>query len=697
MAAALRRHQAAGSPLPGLRSSRSRTSTSPTTSARCCAASASSLQPGDFVGIVGPNGSGKSTLVDLIDGIHQPAAGEVLVKGVPTRQYRRRDMAREVALVPQHFDLDFDLAVREVVEMGAYCRGKDPAVRGDPELTLARLGVADLASRRFSELSGGEKQLVVLAQALMQQAPLLLLDEPASALDVSHQLRLFDLLKELNADGLTVLCILHDLNLALHYFDKLLVLSDGEVAAFGPPDDVLRPEVVEAVYGVRAYLHRHAGRTYLTFSPRLRGERRGRVHLICGGGTGAGMMRELVDAGYEVTAGVLNALDTDEETGRELGLQMAVEAPFSPVGDEAHAENLELLRAADLVVVSAVPGQPRQRAQHRGGARGARRRHPGVGRRGRARQRLRRRRRRPGRGRRPVLRRRGGAADGRARPQPPGRVRAGPPARCGPARPRGRALRRRRRRLSRRRSAAGGGDVGETGRAAAPRPPRLPAPPGAPSSTRPGSRTAASPAAPSGTGERDRKRARRPSREGDRKRPRGKPREARRQSRSRKAGAGVLPTARPGPPPSSGLAACLAEQLPELGGVRAVLLRALAEQARLQLERVRALHGELLVVARGVLLGLDELLDGRRPARLRLGVEHAEVRGALERAGRGRAVLSPSCALLRHQLLHAVVVRADDLLELVLPLLARRQLRRPRPRSRRTPAPPRARSGRRTP
>jgi iron complex transport system ATP-binding protein len=313
------------------------------------------LLPGDFVGIVGPNGSGKSTLVDLIDGIHQPATGEVLVKDRRTSSYRRKEMAREVALVPQHFDLDFDLVVREVVEMGAYCRGKEAAGCGECELTLARLGVAELASRRFSELSGGEKQLVVLAQALMQQAPLLLLDEPASALDVSHQLRLFDLLKELNADGLTVLCILHDLNLALHYFDKLLVLSDGEVAAFGPPEDVLQPEVVEAVYGVRAYLHRHAGRTYLTFSPRLRGERRGRVHLVCGGGTGAGMMRELVDAGYEVTAGVLNALDTDEETGAELGLRMAVEAPFSPVGDEAHAENLELMVEAGLVVVTAVP------------------------------------------------------------------------------------------------------------------------------------------------------------------------------------------------------------------------------------------------------------------------------------------------------------------------------------------------------
>ncbi len=313
------------------------------------------LEAGDFVGIVGPNGSGKSTLIDLVDGILRPTAGDVLIGGRPTRKYRRREMAKEVALVPQHFDLDFDLSVREVVEMGSYCRGKNAPSSGDPFATLARLGIDELAGRRFTELSGGEKQLVVLAQALMQQSRLLLLDEPASALDVSHQLRLFDLLEELNGEGLSVLCILHDLNLAIHYFDKLLVLSDGEVAAYGPPDEVLRPEIVEAVYGVRAYLHRHAGRTYLTFSPRLRPERRGRVHLVCGGGTGAGLMRELVDAGYDVSAGVLNALDTDEETGSELGLSMAVEAPFSPVGDEAHAQNLELMRSADLVMLAAVP------------------------------------------------------------------------------------------------------------------------------------------------------------------------------------------------------------------------------------------------------------------------------------------------------------------------------------------------------
>jgi len=311
------------------------------------------LEAGDLVAVVGPNGSGKSTLAGLIDGIHRPRTGEALIKGLPIGQYTRRAMAREVALVPQHFDPDFELVVREVVQMGAYCRGQSAA--DEPEELLTRLGIAHLAQRLFSELSGGEKQLVVLAQALMQRAPLLLLDEPASALDVSHQLHLFDLLRELNREGLTVLCILHDLNIALQYFDKLLVLSGGEVAAFGPSDEVLRPEIVESVYGVRAFLHRHGGKTYLTFTPRVRRAARGHVHLVCGGGTGSGLMRELVEAGYRVTAGALNALDSDEQTGSELGLEMAVEAPFTMVTDEVHAENLRLVKAADVVLVSAVP------------------------------------------------------------------------------------------------------------------------------------------------------------------------------------------------------------------------------------------------------------------------------------------------------------------------------------------------------
>jgi iron complex transport system ATP-binding protein len=313
------------------------------------------VESGDFVGVVGPNGSGKSTLLDVIDGVLKPTSGAVTIKGQPTHGMRRRDLAREVALVPQNFALDFDLSVRDVVEMGAYCRGKDCRPREEAEAALGKLGIAELAERSFPQLSGGERQLVVLAQALVQGSRLLLLDEPASSLDVAHQLRLFDLLKQLNADGLTVICVLHDLNLALTYFDRLLVMAEGGAAAWGKADDVLRPEILESVYGVRAYMHRHAGRTFLTFSPRPRGHNRGRVHIVCGGGTGAQLMRELVDAGYEVSAGVLNALDSDEVTGRELGLSMAVEAAFSPIGENAHAENLRLAADADLVILTDVP------------------------------------------------------------------------------------------------------------------------------------------------------------------------------------------------------------------------------------------------------------------------------------------------------------------------------------------------------
>jgi cobalamin transport system ATP-binding protein len=317
------------------------------------------LEAGESVGIVGPNGSGKSTLIDLIDGLLQPSAGEVLIDGRPTGSYRRREMARRVALVPQHFALDFDLSVHEVVAMGGYCRDRSGDPAGDPEAALERLGIAELGRRSFTELSGGERQLVVLAQALMQGAELLLLDEPASALDVSHQLQLFDLLKELNRDGLTVLCILHDLNLAIHYFERLLVLSEGEVAAFGDAEEVLTPELLEAVYGVRAQIHRHAGRAFLTFSPRARMRQSGeRVHLVCGAGSGSFLMRELSERGYAVSAGAINALDADEATGRELGLPLAVEAPFCGVSEEAYADNLALIERADLVVVTEVPIGP---------------------------------------------------------------------------------------------------------------------------------------------------------------------------------------------------------------------------------------------------------------------------------------------------------------------------------------------------
>jgi iron complex transport system ATP-binding protein len=313
-----------------------------------------SIEGGDFVGVVGPNGSGKSTLLRVLDALLKPQRGRVLLDGREVVGYPRRELARRVALVPQQFDLDFDFSALEVVEMGRYCRREGDS-RTCARVALDALRAGHLADRLFPQLSGGEKQMVVLAQALAQEPDVLLLDEPVSALDVAHQIELFDRLQRLHADGLSVVCVLHDLNLALHYCGTLLMLSDGEVAAWGPAGEVLDPETIGAVYGVGAHLHRHAGRAFLTFSPRPRGQRRGRVHLVCGGGTGAALMRELAEMGYMISAGVVNALDADEVAGRDMGLEMVVEAPFCTFSDQAHRENLDLLAKADLVILTDVP------------------------------------------------------------------------------------------------------------------------------------------------------------------------------------------------------------------------------------------------------------------------------------------------------------------------------------------------------
>ncbi len=316
-----------------------------------------SLKERDFVGVVGPNGSGKSTLLKIIDGILIPHEGKVIFKGKPVQKYDRKSLARRIAFVPQNFNLDFEFTVEEVVEMGRYSR-MGRWEKFNPSDLMERMGISDLKHRFFPELSGGERQKVVLAQSLSQEPELLLLDEPASHLDVSYQLRLFDFLRELNKEGLTILCVIHDLNLALLYFDELIMLSEGEIVASGKSDEVLTPERIESTYGIKAYIHRHAGRTFLTFSPKLRGKRKERIHLICGGGSGSFLMRELTERGFSVSLGVVNALDSDEVLGRELGLTMAVEAPFSSITEEAFKHNLELIEQSELVILSRVPFGP---------------------------------------------------------------------------------------------------------------------------------------------------------------------------------------------------------------------------------------------------------------------------------------------------------------------------------------------------
>jgi iron complex transport system ATP-binding protein len=228
------------------------------------------VEPGSFTALVGPNGSGKSTLLRTIYRALRPSAGAVRLGGEDTWALPAREAARRRAVVTQHQLTGSEFTVHEVVVMGRNPHkgwldresSHDRRIVGD---ALARVGLAALAPRAFSTLSGGERQRVLLARALAQQAPLIVLDEPTNHLDVRAQLDLLDLVRDL---GVTTVAALHDLDHAAAYADRVAVLHDGRLVATGPPLEVLTPELIAEVFGVRAHVGRHplSGRPHIALA-----------------------------------------------------------------------------------------------------------------------------------------------------------------------------------------------------------------------------------------------------------------------------------------------------------------------------------------------------------------------------------------------------------------------------------------------
>ncbi|GGX55395.1 ABC transporter ATP-binding protein [Streptomyces fructofermentans] len=214
------------------------------------------VDSGTVVGLVGPNGSGKSTLLRCVYRALRPAGGVVRLDGQDVRAMDARTAARAVAALPQESSSEFDFTVAEVVGMGRLPH-LDRTAAGDRAVCAAameRTGVAHLAGRGFLALSGGERQRVLIARALAQQPRVLVLDEPTNHLDIAHQLDVLSLVRD---SGLTVLTALHDLNLAAAHCDRLHVIAEGRVVASGPPHEVLRPDLLAEVFGVRAHPVRH--------------------------------------------------------------------------------------------------------------------------------------------------------------------------------------------------------------------------------------------------------------------------------------------------------------------------------------------------------------------------------------------------------------------------------------------------------
>ncbi|GGL03401.1 ABC transporter ATP-binding protein [Planomonospora parontospora] len=219
---------------------------------------------GDWLAVIGANGAGKSTLLKALAGV-LPCSGEVLVDDVPVRRLKPRDRARLIAYAPQSPALPADMTVFDYALLGRtpYIPYLGRESRADREVTasvLERLDLEPFASRRLGRLSGGERQRVVLARALVQQAPVLLLDEPTTALDLGHQQQVLELVDRLRlADGLTVVTTLHDLSVAGQYADTMTLVSRGRVAASGAPADVLTEKLIDEHFGARVRIETGPG------------------------------------------------------------------------------------------------------------------------------------------------------------------------------------------------------------------------------------------------------------------------------------------------------------------------------------------------------------------------------------------------------------------------------------------------------
>lgn len=221
------------------------------------------LAAGEVVALLGRNGSGKSTLLKLVAGTLRPARGSVRLDGTDLAGIAPRDRARRIAMVPQALNVPFSFTLRELVALGrtpylTALGGERQEDREAVERAMAQAEVSELADRLVGETSGGEQQRAALAMALAQEPALLLLDEPTSHLDLHHQQNLLGLVRRLNRSaGVTVLAAMHDVNLAALWFDRLLLLRDGRIAADGSPDEVLRPDLLEQVFGSPVHVLRH--------------------------------------------------------------------------------------------------------------------------------------------------------------------------------------------------------------------------------------------------------------------------------------------------------------------------------------------------------------------------------------------------------------------------------------------------------
>jgi len=322
---------------------------------------------GDFVGLVGPNGAGKTTALRALKATLAPDSGTVRIAGDAIDSLSSKEVSRLVASTPQATTLSFDFTVEQAVEMGRtpHLGRFERADSGDREAVRAameRADVAQFADRAVTSLSGGERQRVLLARALAQETPVLLLDEPTANLDINHAVNTLELVADLVREDKTAVAAIHELNLAARYCDKLVLLADGAVRAAGPPNDVLQSETLADAFDAETLVTRQPGTDAPLVTPLADRESIDRtVHVVGTGGWAAAAVSRLVGAGVTVSVGVVPSGDATAERARELGCETVTVPPFAGVDADSRGRARELAAEADAVVVAGDVGDANQR------------------------------------------------------------------------------------------------------------------------------------------------------------------------------------------------------------------------------------------------------------------------------------------------------------------------------------------------
>lgn len=322
------------------------------------------IKKGEFTSIIGPNGAGKSTVLKAIMKNIDLASGDISIKGKSIKNITHKEKACIIGFVPQEFNISFDFTVYDIVAMGRnpYIAKFKKSKFDDKKIieeSLQKTNTYEFKDKYFNSLSGGEKQRVIIARALAQQPEILILDEATSSLDIHHQLDILELIHSLNReDGLTVLTIMHDLNLASRFSDKIVLLSKNGVIKSGTPSEVIDEQVLKNVYDMDMVVRENKLLSYTEIIPlrirKSKEEKNIHVHIICGGGTGEYIIQKLYSERYKISCGILIEGDSDLDICRSLNLDYVVEYPFSKFSEESIAKNKEYIDNSHVIIVTDV-------------------------------------------------------------------------------------------------------------------------------------------------------------------------------------------------------------------------------------------------------------------------------------------------------------------------------------------------------